>query len=717
MTFSQIRLGKGDALVIDDVLYTVLCRDHLGMTLQSTGARRITTTKTHEDLGTLYFEGKNRLRIIRGDIASLPPELQENIAKSLDAFSPQDGREALRRLEYCRAMERFHARGVVSKTKAGYRHIAKLVARLRRSRTIRVDGVRHDKVPLEYVGWSTLRDWYWRYSRGKCPQVLVPENAKKGKAPESLDPEVEMVVAKWITERYLTLERPDLTVIYDLIVGDLEGGSIGRIDPPSIPSIDTVRRWVRRNVSEYEEIYYRKGREEAERKFRHIRRAPQSQIPLEVVEIDHTWVDLLLVDDDGAPLINKHGKVQKRVFRVWITTAICTATRMVLGWHISRDAPSWVSVMSCLRMSILPKDMTEYGCDTPHPAFGVPTRLRLDNGMEFHSNSLKAAAAELGMELCWLPRKKANLKGTVERLIGILNRDFLAFMGGRTFRDKREKGDYPSEKRAVYTLAEIQRLFGYWVGDIQHNRPRKGIDARTPLQRWEDLAGAGVNLPPTSEQLHAILALTVNRTVNGEGVTLLGLKYQSHEMQAMHRRKGHLGKKYMVKVDPLDIGAMLIMDDEKGRWLPVPAVNPELAEGVSLIEWRATVELARKRTAARNRVPLQTLRQARLALAEEARRKGTKPIRMKSADLHWFETNVDDPMWDLAANPGTGTEERERDEHRRRRGRKGREADPDALHSPRRVGALPAPAPVIPSQRDLHDHGEEVAGELIAIID
>ncbi|OYW09440.1 MAG: hypothetical protein B7Z53_02935, partial [Rhodospirillales bacterium 12-71-4] len=29
-------------------------------------------------------------------------------------------------------------------------------------------------------------------------------------------------------------------------------------------------------------------------------------------------------------------------------------------------------------------------------------------------------------------------------------------------------------------LAEIQRLFGYWVGDIQHNRPRKGIDARTP---------------------------------------------------------------------------------------------------------------------------------------------------------------------------------------------------------------------------------------------
>jgi len=265
MTFtSSIRTGKGDGFIIDGVLYTILGRDKLGFTLQSTGSQRFTISKTHEELAALYFDGKERLRIIRGDVAALPLEVQANLARPLDAFRPQDVQIALKRLEFCHAMDRYVSRKVVSKTKAGYNHIAKVVARYRRLRTIHVDKVRHDKVPEEYVGWSTLRDWFWRFERGKCAQALIPANEKKGKAPDRLDPEVTMAIAFRITTKYLTMERPDLSVVHDLIVGDLEAANVGRVGPLALPTIDAVRRWVRRNVTAYEQIYYRHGALEAE---------------------------------------------------------------------------------------------------------------------------------------------------------------------------------------------------------------------------------------------------------------------------------------------------------------------------------------------------------------------------------------------------------------------------------------------------------------------
>ena len=432
---------------------------------------------------------------------------------------------------------------------------------------------------------------------------------------------------------------------------------------------------------------------------------------MEVVEIDHTPLDILLTDDDGKWITNRAGQGRAKTHRAWLTVAICTASRIILGWHISRDAPSWVSVMCCLRMSLMRKDMAEYGCDTEHPAFGVPTILKLDNGLEFHSNSLKAAAAQLNTELRWMPRKKPNYKGTVERFIGTVSRDFLAHLAGRTFRDVRDRGDYPSEKRAAFTLSDIQRFFGRWVGDVYHNKPHFGLGGRTPLHCWEDLSGFGVNLPPVVEDLHAILALTIERTVTREGVSFLGLKYQSHELQTMHRRKGHLGKQYMVKVDPLDIGQVLVMDETDGRWLAVPALHPELSEGVSLAEWRETVELGRKRTDRHNRVALETLRKARRELAEEADRKGRKPIRMKPEEVDWYRGHVDDPFWDLTSRPGEDDEDFQRDEHRRRRGRKGRARMTDDQTS-RRVGTLPASRPA-----NSHPDDDEGDGELTAIID
>ena len=56
--------------------------------------------------------------------------------------------------------------------------------------------------------------------------------------------------------------------------------------------------------------------------------------PLEVVQIDHTEVDLFLVDESTR---------QAMSVRPWLTLAIDVFTRMVVGFHLSMARPSRVS--------------------------------------------------------------------------------------------------------------------------------------------------------------------------------------------------------------------------------------------------------------------------------------------------------------------------------------------------------------------------------------
>jgi putative transposase len=66
-----------------------------------------------------------------------------------------------------------------------------------------------------------------------------------------------------------------------------------------------------------------------------------------VVQIDHTLVDVVIVDElKRLPL-----------GRPWLTLAIDVASRMVTGFYLSLDAPSTLSVALALTQAVLPKDL------------------------------------------------------------------------------------------------------------------------------------------------------------------------------------------------------------------------------------------------------------------------------------------------------------------------------------------------------------------------
>ncbi len=693
MNAPQIRLQAGALVLVEGVLHKVLSRDVEGVSLRTLGECPVTLRKSHEEIADLYFGTLRRFQLVESVAEGLPRGVQDNLRREIESFDVVRQDAALRRLDYVQACDHAFREGRYGKVLAGYAAIAREVALDRRARAAEEAGVEPEGIGLEKVSGSSLKGWYSRWRKGgRKLAALVPLDDLKGRAGFRIDPEVDLVIARRIREDWLLMEGPPLSHVILFIQSDVEKVNEGRAVPLAIPDAMTIRRWVDANVSLFDRIYYRKGKAEAEQRFRHVRTAPQSTQPLEIVEIDHTPIDVLLVTSDGD-LARETRRADKRTKRAWLTLAICATTRVIVGFHICDERPSWTSVMNCLRMAVLPKDLSDVQVRTPWPVFGVPQIVKLDNGKEFHSRSMKAAAGQLRMELRYMPRGKPHLKGKVERALGTVARDFCAYLPGRTFRDVRERGDYDSVGKAAYTMEKLIELFTVWVVDVYHNRPHGGLLGRTPLQRWQDVSGMGVRLPPSADDLSPLISLVVPRTIRTDGITFLGLRYQSEILRGARRRKGfHFGQEFLVKVDPADIGEILVLLDERDGWQPVPAEDPSLADGVSLAEWRETVRLARKMTAQGRRVAHATLVEAMNLLREEGRRAGAKPERMTRFDMDWFRERLDDPWFDIAADPSDA------DAHTKERRRR-RKPAPDAAETPvsqSRVEVGAAPTREIP---------------------
>ena len=114
-------------------------------------------------------------------------------------------------------------------------------------------------------------------------------------------------------------------------------------------------------------------------------------LDLERVQIDHTRIDVVVVDEgDRLP-----------IGRPWLTLAIDVASRVVLGFSVSLEGPSVVSVALTLVHAVLPKDLwlADRQLEVPWPMWGLPELLQLDNAPEFHSRALVRGAQEYGIRI------------------------------------------------------------------------------------------------------------------------------------------------------------------------------------------------------------------------------------------------------------------------------------------------------------------------------
>jgi putative transposase len=143
-----------------------------------------------------------------------------------------------------------------------------------------------------------------------------------------------------------------------------------------------------------------------------------------VVQIDHTPVDIILVDD-----------IHRRpVGRPWITLAIDVFSRVVAGLYVSFDPPGAMAVGLCLAHAILPKEtwLAQHEVTTAWPVWGVMNVVHADNAKEFHSRMLTKACENYDIDLQWRPMAKPHYGGHIERLLGTFNQD-IHTLPGTTF--------------------------------------------------------------------------------------------------------------------------------------------------------------------------------------------------------------------------------------------------------------------------------------------
>jgi hypothetical protein len=82
--------------------------------------------------------------------------------------------------------------------------------------------------------------------------------------------------------------------------------------------------------------------------------------------------------------------------RPTLTVAFDVNTRMVLGFHLSLEPPSLLTVALCLAHAVMEKShwLAARGVNTDWPAQGVPKAIYVDNGAKFHARAFERACSE-----------------------------------------------------------------------------------------------------------------------------------------------------------------------------------------------------------------------------------------------------------------------------------------------------------------------------------
>ena len=209
-----------------------------------------------------------------------------------------------------------------------------------------LEAVRIDRFALKQAAAGTGRHpatiyrWLRRYREERHQTALIP--VKRGVEPwhSRLQPEVEAIIDAAIKDRYLTRNRVKATQLNRDVA--LKCRSAGL----PIPHVNTVRNRISR-IEPRTLVEGRSGKRAAQEQFEPIQgHFPSGNRPLAVVQIDHTKLDLIVVDQaERRPLA-----------RPWLTVAIDVFSRVVAGFYLSLEAPGAVSTGMGVACAILPKD-------------------------------------------------------------------------------------------------------------------------------------------------------------------------------------------------------------------------------------------------------------------------------------------------------------------------------------------------------------------------
>ncbi len=461
-----------------------------------------------------------------------------------------------------------------------------------------------DRVP----SFSTAYRWHrrWRDSGGDI-RTLIPDHHRKGNRTRRVSPGVIEHTREVVEEFCMRGEEWSPKSMHQLLAHRIGQANAVQGTALPVPGIGVVRAEMSR-LDPMEVATARHGPGAAKRQYVARGKCPGTSRPLEVVEIDHTLLDVMVVD-------RRYGVT---LGRPWLTVALDRHTRLPVGMCLGFEPPGYLTVMRCLRHLIMPKGYVRErfpDIEGDWPCHGLPETIVVDNGKEFHSESFRDACSRLRVAIQYCVAGEPWLKGKVERFFGTLARDVIHRLPGTTFSNIRQRGEYKSQELAQVTIDELDHKLHQWICDLYAESFHTGL-LKAPRAAWQDaLSTWEPQLPTERGDLDILVAAATERMVRRDGVELWGLVYGSEGLSELYRKlRGNSASKVRVKYDPGCIDKVWVEDRERHVWIEASATDREYARGLSL----HLHQLVRRKAVAdgKGRIRISALARARTKLAE-----------------------------------------------------------------------------------------------------
>jgi putative transposase len=413
---------------------------------------------------------------------------------------------------------------------------------------------------------ATIYRWINAYQKTGLVSSLM-RSGRNDAGKSRLDPHVEKIVKECIDKHFLSPERDTPVEVWESIKSQCL-----KLKLPT-PHQNTIRNRISL-LSEETKLEKRMGKKAAKEKFTPIKgRFPGADYPLAVVQIDHTPMDLIIVDDE----------YRKPIGRPNLTLGIDVNSKMVAGYYIGLDPVGALSTGLCLSHAILPKDnwLVSMDITTPWPVWGKMRVVHTDNAKEFRGTMMGKACQEHGIELEQRPKGCPQYGGHIERSF----RTYMAkvhTIQGTTRSNVEDKGDYDSEGKACMTLSALEKWFAIFIVEYYHQKEHAGNNGIPPIVMYErgilgDGNTPGVGLPSRiadETRLKIDFLPYEMRTVQEYGIVNEYIYYYHDALRRwMHAVEPDNPKKkqqFICRYDPRDLSTIYVYEPDTRNYIVVP---------------------------------------------------------------------------------------------------------------------------------------------------
>ncbi len=420
------------------------------------------------------------------------------------------------------------------------------------------------------VHHNTILRWLKSYNATQSLVSLTPRRRGWNRDNTRVNKETNQIINHCIETFYLTKARMTPKAVYIRVKEACENANL------KPPSQSTVYRRIDR-VPEERRLRARGHTDLADNRF--LARAgkfPGADTILSVIQIDHTPLDIIIVDDEKRESIK----------RVWLTMAIDVYSRVVTGFYLSLDAPSTLSVAMCLSHSIIPKEnwLKHLELDLEWLVWGMPKKVHVDNGPDFTSDTLRLGCMENNINIEFRPVAKPRWGGHVERLLGTFQQK-LNQLDGKTFNNPQTRGSYNSEKNAIFDFEALEK----WLINaiVQYHHEKHDVLGVPPSTKWlmavngelDEIPYGWPDIPNDPFSVELSFMPYKRRTIRSQGVVWDGVYYFSdtirHLIGAYHPDTKK-PKQFVIRRDPRNITQIWVYDDENKSYLRVPYADPTM---------------------------------------------------------------------------------------------------------------------------------------------